>query len=140
MYIDITSVVLDVDTWPLSGSVSTHGPNAGPRTWAASMEEATRTVLLDTPEKLDALRDYMRGLGAWDDDEIDAWDAQHCNAMFLQSISLDMREMGMDDVEWSDEEEARAAWAEIEKRQEAGEIPSNIFRGDDGRFYFYLGI
>ena len=140
MEIDITSIVLDVGTWPLSGSVATHGPNAGPRNWAAALEEAKRTVLLDTPEKLDALRDYMREFGAWDDAEIDAWSDVECNAMFLQSISLDMREAGMDEVDWSDEAEARDAWAEIEADQQQGIISSNICRGDDGRFYFYLGI
>jgi len=139
MEIDITDFVLNVDTWPLSGSVATHGPDAGPRTWAASLEEAKRTVLLDTPEKLDALRDYMRGFGAWDDAEIDALSPDECNALFFQYIACDMGEMGMDGVDMSEPLDAAAFWEEAEPRMGRGEIPSNIYPSADGRIYFCLG-
>lgn len=139
MEIDITHIVRDVDTWPLSGSVATHGLNAGPMTWAASVAQAKDTPLLDTPEKLDALRDWAEGFGAWSREEIAAWSDDECNALLLQYIAGDMREMGMDGVDMSDDDEAARYWRETDEDRENGRIPSNIYPGDDGRIYFYLG-
>ena len=96
MEIDITSFFENADPFEFSHSVAEGGPNAGPETWRAALREASESPLLTTHEQLDALRDHMRGYGAWEDDEIDAWSPEECNALFIQLVSGDIREAGLD--------------------------------------------
>ena len=131
MQIDISSL-LEMDCWPLSHSAFEGGENAGRNTWQASLEQAEETPLLDTPEKLEAMRDFARSSGGWDAEEVAAWDAEEVNALFLQWIAGDVRELGADSLEEID-------WQEAEELQSQGQAPSNLFRGDDGKLYFYLG-
>jgi hypothetical protein len=91
--------------------------------------------LLTTPEQIEALREYVKGFGAWDAEEIAAWDDSECNALFVQLISGDMREAGMDDVDPEDFD-----WEEYERQASEGHISSRIWRGNDDQIYFYLGI
>ena len=134
MEINITSILRDVDTWPLSGSIVTHGPNAGAETWAASKAQAKETPLLDTEEKLDAMRDFARSSGGWTREEIEAWDDDELNALFLQWVAGDLRELGADECDFED-----IPWDEIEERQREGQAPSNIYRGGEDQVFFYLG-
>src|SRR5258707_437261 len=46
MEIDITDFVTNAETWDFSGSVATHGPNAGPNTWANAKRETASSPLL----------------------------------------------------------------------------------------------
>jgi hypothetical protein len=59
MEIDLTSL-LTADQFPLSHSRMEGGDNAGQNTWNAAKEAARETVLLDTEEKLEAMRDDRR--------------------------------------------------------------------------------
>ncbi len=80
-----------------------------------------------------SLREYAAGFGAWDDDEIAAWDAGECNALFVQLVSGDMREAGMDEGDLEDFD-----WEEYEHHANVGQISGNIYRGDDGQIYYSL--
>lgn len=91
MEIDITSL-LETSQFELSHSVMEGGANAGPQTWKNALERAEETALLDTPEKLEAMRDFAREAGAWGDEEIAAWSETEVNALFLQWIAGDVRE------------------------------------------------
>jgi hypothetical protein len=91
MEIDITSLA-DLDASPLSHSQAEGGPTAGPDTWNAAKQQAQETALLDTQEKLDAFREWVRPSGGWTREEIDNWTPQECNAHFLQWIAGDIRE------------------------------------------------
>ncbi len=91
MEIDITSL-LELNQFDLSHSQAEGGPNAGPHTWQAALERAEEIPLLDTPEKLDAMRDFARSSGGWDDEEVAAWTPQEVNALFLQWIAGDCRQ------------------------------------------------
>jgi hypothetical protein len=91
MEIDITSL-LETDLFPLSHSQVEGGPNAGNNTWQASLDHAEETALLDTPEKLQAMRDFARASGGWTREEIDEWTPQEVNALFLQWIAGDCRQ------------------------------------------------
>lgn len=91
MEIDITSL-LEMDCFPLSHSRAEGGQNAGPETWAASKAQAAETPLLDTPEKLEAMRSFARESGGWTAEELAEWDAGELNALFLQWIAGDVRE------------------------------------------------
>jgi hypothetical protein len=137
MEIDITSLVTDGETWDFSGSVATHGPNAGPNTWANAKREAAERPLLHTEEQLQAMRQWMKETGAWDKAERDAMSDQELNALFIQLVSGDMREMGLDDA-FHDEFD----WDVYREENDGG---GNIYRGDIegsegfGRYFYYLG-
>jgi hypothetical protein len=130
MEIDITSL-LEMDCFELSHSAYEGGENAGQNTWQASKRQAASTPLLDTEEKLQAMRDFARSSGGWDEEEVNAWDAGEVNALFLQWIAGDCRELGADDLESID-------WVEAEELQSNGQTSSNLFHSDDGRIFFSL--
>jgi len=92
MEIEITSL-LEMDCFALSHSRAEGGETAGQDTWNASKEQAEETPLLDTPEKLDAMRDFARSSGGWNDEEVAAWNDQEVNALFLQWIAGDVRQL-----------------------------------------------
>jgi hypothetical protein len=91
MEIEITALA-ENNLFPLSHSRAEGGENAGRNTWNASLEAAEETPLLDTPEKLEAMRDFARSSGGWDAEEIAAWTPQEINALFLQWIAGDCRQ------------------------------------------------
>lgn len=113
-----------------SASVAEIGNNAGPDTWRAACDDAADYgPMLATPEQLQALRDHVRGFGAWSDEEIAAWSDTECNALFIQLVSGDIRESPLAENDWVQYQE----WAE------RGVCSSNIFRNDDGQIYYTLG-
>ena len=134
MEIDITDFVTDADAFEFSASRIERGDNAGPETWANAKAEAAAWPMLDTEDKLDAMRDWARASGGWDAKERAAFDATDLNALFIQLVSGDMREMGLDDA-FLDEFD----WSEYEARCNAGEFFGQIFKTDDGRIYYSLG-
>ena len=130
MEINITSL-LEKDQFPLSHSVAEGGENAGRETWQASIESAKETPLLDSEEKLEAFRDWLKPWGAWDAEQIAAMDDQHLNALFLQWVAGDCREAGADSLDAID-------WEEYENRAADGQCSSNFYRSEDGQIYFNL--
>lgn len=94
MEIDISSL-LENRAFDLSHSQAEGGPNAGRNTWQASLDlaEETDPPILDTEEKLQAMRDFARSSGGWDDEECAAWSPQEVNALFLQWVAGDTRQM-----------------------------------------------
>ena len=131
MYIDITSL-LELDCFGLSHSRAEGGENAGRNTWNASKAQAKETPLLNTEDKLEAMRDFARSSGGWTREEIAAWNAEEVNALFLQWVAGDVREAGADSLDEID-------WEEYEEKAMEGRIPSNLSKGDDGQISFYLG-
>ena len=122
-----------MNCFTLSHSIAEGGENAGQNTWNASKKQALNSSpLLNTPEKLQAMRDFTRESGGWNREEIAAWSDNELNALFLQWIAGDVRELGADSLDEID-------WEEAEEMQSEGQAPSNIFKGDDGKIYFYLG-
>ena len=134
MEINITQFVTDCDAYDFSGSVEERGDNAGRETWDNALLQATSTPLLTTSDQIDALREYVKGFGAWDREEIDGWSIEKCNAIFIQLISGDIREAGLAD-DFLDEFD----WESYEKRQQAGVVSPNLYRSSD-QIYYYLGL
>jgi hypothetical protein len=132
MEINITDFVTRGETWDFTGSIATHGPNASRLTWDASLEEASATPLLTTEDQLQELRDHVQSMGFGDD--VQSYDSIQCNALFIQLISADMRECGLEisDIDSFD-------WQEYENECEAGQVTGAIFKGCDGNIYYYLG-
>jgi hypothetical protein len=131
MEIDITEFFNSAEPYEFSASCAERGPNAGPETWRNALEEGARTPLLTTPDQLDALRDHVRGYGAWEREEIDAWSPTECNALFIQLISGDIREARIDGLRVEDVD-----LIEYEKFCE-NNGGSLTISGD--RAYYYLG-
>lgn len=98
MEINITSL-LETDMFEFSHSRAEGGENAGQNTWNAALKGPR--LLLQTPEEFEAFRDYVKGFGAWDEEEIAAWDENECQALFLQMIAGDVRQCPgtLEDVE-----------------------------------------
>jgi len=127
MEIEITSL-LEMDCFALSHSRAEGGDTACRDTWNASLEQAEETPLLDSPEKLDAMRDFARSSGGWGSEEIATWDAQKVNALFLQWIAGDVRQLpaklGVEITErdgewWRDDEDGESEWGPYESRSDA---------------------
>lgn len=139
MEIDITDFVMNEDAYEFSGSVAERGPLAGPQTWANAKQEAARKPLLVTDEQLDAMRQWVKDSGGWECSERKAMTPEDLNALFIQLISGDMREMGLDD-DFADEFD----WEAYGEKVEQGQLSGNLFRGDvdghpgQGRIFYYL--
>ena len=178
MEIEITSL-LEMNAFNLSHSAAEGGRDAGRNTWKASvaMAEETQPPILDTTEKLEAMRDFALSSGGWSEEEIAEWSDVMVNALFLQWVAGDTREcpaiLEGDFIErapgerwWYDCDEecgpfetrsdayrnmlegnrrvtadslGKIDWPETEVEQHEGLIPSNLFRAEDGRLFFYLG-
>jgi len=122
--------LFDADCNPAnySASVAELGPDAAARTWSNAMQRAAYgSPLLDTPEKLAAMRKWAIETGAWPAKAVDGWGATECNALFLQLVAGDMREKaGLD-------------WAEYRAASGEGSVSGALFEGIDGQIYYYLG-
>ena len=135
MEIDITSFFNEAEPYDFSASVAERGENAGRDTWRNAVEEGGKSPILTTAEQLEALRKYAAGFGAWDGEEIAAWSDDECNALFIQLISGDMREIEA----LCTTDDGEVDWAEYERLAEKGTISASLYRGDNGRIYYYLG-
>lgn len=125
--LDVTSMVADADEMPmLSGSIAELGENASHITWRNSVDYGRSNPLL-TPDQFDEVRDYYRDFGAWDDDEIDAWDASDLQGIVAQEAAAQIREM-----------ERFATYEEYQAAAERGSVSGSLYRGDDGRWFLML--
>ncbi len=106
-----------------SASAMELGEDAGRITWENSMEVAEDwAAWLDTEDKREEFRAYVRTFGAWDDAEIAAWSDQELTALLIQMISGDIREAGLDRGE---------TWENYQAAAEAGRVSGNLFCADD---------
>jgi hypothetical protein len=135
MEINITRFFNDADAYEFSASRSERGDNAGQETWRNSLKQAEETPLLSTSEQLQEMRDYARETGAWTDDEIAEWSDSELNALFIQVVSGDMREI----ESLCTTDDGETDWEEYERLANAGTISGSIFRADDGDVFYYLG-
>lgn len=126
--LDITEFFNNAAPMDYSASVAEIGNNAGRDTWNAACEDSTEYNILNNDEKRELFREFVRCFGAWDDSEIAAWTDVELNALFIQMVSGDMREAGLDEkpVDW-------------QAYEEDDNLRGNISRGDDGNIYYYVG-
>lgn len=122
------SKLKNVSLFQFSHSVHEGGTDAGKNTWNAAMQESKATLLIDTPEQVDAVRRFFEGFGAWDD--LSEWGETELNSLLIQFVSGDVRELGFDSIDEID-------WDIVRELQESGTVSSNLFQGDDGEVYFY---
>lgn len=107
--------IADEELHILSGSRAELGDNAGPYTWNNCLEVADRlgdAIGLD----YDDARDHFAEYGAWEREEIDAWSERELQALVIQEVAADLREL------------------------ERGEESGRVFVADDGKVWIYLGV
>lgn len=127
--IDITHMVEDADRMPmLSGSVAELGTNAGRVTWNNSVAYGSERPLLTDEDEKDAARDHFAGYGAWSREEIDAWSDEELQGITCQDVAAAIREMECCDT-----------YEEYAEGVEQGRFSGRLYRGVNGRWYFYLG-
>jgi hypothetical protein len=130
MEIDITEFFNSetVDMSDISGSVMEHGPNAARITWNNAREASKEYRHLTTVDQLAACRNHLEDMGYSDMEDASDDDL---NALFLQLVAGDIREVpGMDDG-WN--------WEVYESFAREGTVHGAMYRGDNGRVYYYLG-
>lgn len=138
MEINITSFFSTLAPRDYSASAAELGPDAGAITWRHACEDSPESMLLDSEEKREAFRGFVKSSGGWTAEEIREWPDVELNALFIQWISGDTRQMFPDLRDLA--ELTPEHWTEAEALQEQGQAPSNICRGDSGDVYFYAGI
>lgn len=131
MDINITRFYSEACPMDYSASVAEIGADAGLSTWQAAKDDADEWNFLDNDEKREAFRSFVQSSGGWDADEIAAWSEQELNALFIQWIAGDIREC----LEW----DVPNVWENYREMAEAGQVSSNLYQGDDGQVYFYIG-
>ncbi len=149
------SPLLTKSLFEFSHSPAEGGPDAGKNTWKAALSGPR--PLLNTPEEFEAFRDHVREFGAWDAEEIAAWDENECQALFLQMVSGDVRECPatLDGVSFESRSEAyqdaalprppradsieEIDWLEYESQTSDGKISGHLSRSGDGQVFYYLG-
>lgn len=134
MEINITRFFNEAEPFNFSASAAERGENAGRETWANAVAEGESNAILRTPEQIEALRRYVKEFGAWEEEEIASWSDSECNALFIQLISGDMREI--ESVCMGDDGEID--WTEYKRLAKEGTIHGNIYRCYDGKVWYYL--
>lgn len=136
MEIDITHFVKTAEPCEFSASQCELGADAGKITWNNAKREAADSPLLPS-DGLDEFRAWVKEFGAWDADEIAAWSVDECNALLIQYVSGNLREI--ESLCYSGDDEYGIDWAKVEELDREGQISGSIYRGGDGRVYFYMG-
>lgn len=130
MEIDVTHMVADADDMiELSGSRLEHGCDASRITWNNAQTYAADRPLLTTDDMRDAARAHFREYGAWSADEIAAWSDNELQAITCQDVAAAIREM----------EVTNGDYDEYMRLCESGTLSGRLYKGDNGRWYFYLG-
>lgn len=129
MEIDVTHMVEDADEmFNLSGNRLEHGQDAGRITWANSKAYGAEHPLLKTDEERDAVRKHFAGYGAWSREELAAWSEEELQAIACQEVAATIREMDLAED-----------YDDYERLVEEGTLSSRLYRGDDGKWYYYFG-
>ncbi len=137
MEIDITAFVVDAIPCEFSASRAELGNDAGKITWNNAKREAVESPLLP-PDATRAFNDWIRGFGAWEPEEIESWGATERNALLIQYISGNLRELeSLCPSEGNDDENDYGI--DWDAARDNDQVSGRIYRGDDGRVYFYMG-
>lgn len=132
MELNITKFFTEAAPMDYSASVAEIGASAGADTWRAACEDSADYPLLDTDEKHEAFRAFVRSSGGWSDEEIAAWPDSELNALCIQWIAGDIREALLDGAQTIE-------WDQYQAHSEQGLVSGRLFKGTDGEIYFDMG-
>lgn len=135
MEINITKFFNESDAFDFASSQFERGENAGQETWNNAIAQASTSPMLSTPEELEAMRDWVLSSGGWNQEEIAAWSDEELNALFIQLISGDMRQI----EDLCSNEDGEPDWTKYEEIANEGRISGSLFHADSGEIFYYLG-
>lgn len=127
MELNVTRLI-DENCEQFSASRMELGDHAGEITWNNALQY-TKEYPLVTGDQLDAVRQYLAGFGAWTKQELSYMSDNEVNALLLQFIAGDIREM-----------ENCESYEEYEQGCMQGTYSGALYRGDDGQWYYYVGM
>ena len=131
MELDITHFFNEADPFDYSASVAERGENAAFQTWNAALVDAElNSAWLDGDDAREVIRDFFRGFGAWEKEQIDGWSDRELTALLMQFIAGDIREASLDAIV--------PDWEEYARDCEEGRVSGRIFRSGD-RVFYYIG-
>lgn len=131
MEINITGFFYTGQAHLYSASAAELGECAALITWNNSMNYADKCRMLVTDEQLEAFRSFVKDTGGWTQEEVSRWSEQELNALFVQFVSGDIREAGLD-IPFPD-------WEQYQEEAEAGQVSGRIFKSQDGQVYYNIG-
>ena len=88
------------EPWDCSNSQANLGPNAATWTWGCAREVANDHqdwLVSPLADAVEYIKDWARETGAWDREEIEAWDEIESLALLVQNVASDLRLIGSDD-------------------------------------------
>lgn len=143
MELDVTNLVHYLEPELCSGSMAELGDNAAKITWNNALDEARSNNLLDDDEKRQDFRDYVKGFGAWTNEEINSLSDDELNALLIQLVSGDIRESEALS-ECCDLLHDGEAWQAYQRESEAGQVSGRLFRvegrkNEPAKIYYYVG-
>ena len=137
MEINVSAIIDDTRNNPtrFSASIAETGlENIGQITWNNAKEQKSFAL---TKDQIEPVKNYIREFGAWDDDEIDSWDAEETTALFVQFVSGDYRnlenefeQLGYDIDDFDDDQ-----FQEVTEN-----FGGSLYKGDNGQWYYYAGM
>ena len=129
MEINVTQYVNEVDCSDFSNSIFNSGlTRIGEITWRNAMQHVAGGELVTDDQQAD-LREWISEFGAWSDEDIEAMSDQETNALLLQFVAGDIREM-KDHYDTPEE---------YQQASEDGQASGRLYRGDDDQWYFHVG-
>lgn len=128
---DVSVMFAAIDPCYVSASRSELGDSVGQITWENALriaKEHTRWLTSSLEDACQGMRDWAKSTGAWEREEIAAWSAEECLALFVQNVASEMRMLGSDD---SDLEACAETYAATEWDSEP-EYPTGYYyrKGD----------
>lgn len=126
MEIEITKMVEDSNTMPtLSGSAMELGDNAGAITWNNCLSYAKEHPILKI-EQIQNAKNYFKSFGAWSKEEIEKWSELEVQALTIQFIAGNIREL-----------EKFETFEDYLKASNDGQVSGDIFKHEN-KYYSYL--
>jgi hypothetical protein len=122
-----------------SGSRAELGDNAGALTWNNSRNlGASLPDFLTTEEEKQEVRDHFKSYGAWDAEEIAAWDDDDLRGLITQEVMSQIRHLegsGLDLENFTEDEYREAT------ENEGGSLYRGDIAGDEsfGQWFLYVG-
>lgn len=138
---DVSVMFAAIEPCYVSGSKFELGDSAARITWDNALriaKEHDRWLTSPLEGACQGMRDWASSTGAWEREEIAAWSADECLALFAQNVASEMRMLGSDD---SDFETCAETYASTEWDSEPEYPMGHYFRkGDSVCVEYYTGM
>lgn len=133
MELDISFFFRNAAPKDYSASCAEIGQSAGADTWQAACDDSDDYPILTNDTQREAFRTFTLSYGGWSSEEVAAWSERELNALCIQWISGDMREVP--DIKMGPGMTAED-WQHYRELIESGTVCGRIYMAEDGRIYW----